>query len=66
MAVIVESELDALLLYQEAGDIALMVALGSVVKRPDQGIHARLKLAQIILNALTLMKPEQRKLGDSS
>jgi DNA primase len=52
VAVIVESELDALLLYQEAGDIALMIALGSVAKRPDQGIHARLKLAQIILNAL--------------
>jgi DNA primase len=50
VAVIVESELDALLLYQEAGDIALMIALGSVAKRPDQRIHERLKLAQIILN----------------
>jgi DNA primase len=51
-AVVVESELDALLLCQEAGDMALMIALGSVAKRPDQGIHARLKRAQIILNAL--------------
>jgi DNA primase len=51
-AVVVESELDALLLCQEAGDMALMIALGSVAKRPDQGIHTRLKRAKIILNAL--------------
>ena len=51
-AVVIESELDALLLCQEAGDITLMIALGSVAKRPDQGIHTRLKRAKIILNAL--------------
>lgn len=50
--VIVESELDALLLCQEAGEMAVIIALGSVVKRPDQGIHARLKRAKVILNAL--------------
>ncbi|SEM78590.1 CHC2 zinc finger [Syntrophus gentianae] len=50
--VIVESDLDALLLGQEAGDMALMVSLGSVVKRPDKGLHTCLKRANIILNAL--------------
>ena len=51
-AVIVESELDAMLLCQEAGDLALMIALGSVAIRPDTNTHARLKRAKIILNAL--------------
>jgi len=50
--VIVESELDAILLNQEAGNLALIVALGSVAKRPDLGLHAILKRAMIILNAL--------------
>ena len=50
--VVVESELDALLLDQECGNMALIAALGSVAKRPDTGLHARLRQASLILNAL--------------
>ena len=50
--IIVESELDALFLSQEAGDWALIVALGSVAKQPDKGLHAILMKSKIILNAL--------------
>jgi len=50
--VVVESELDALLLNQEAGHMCLIVALGSVAKRPDTGVHASLRRASLILNAL--------------
>ena len=52
VVVVVESELDALLLNQEAGHMCLIVALGSVAKRPDKGLHARLRRASLILNAL--------------
>lgn len=50
--VVVESELDAILLDQEIGDIAGIVALGSVSKRPDIDTYRVLQQAAIILVAL--------------
>ena len=50
--VVVESELDGLLLNQEAGHMCLIVALGSVAKRPDMWLHARLRRASLILSVL--------------
>ena len=50
--VIVESELDGMLLTQEVGDLAAVVALGSVSARPDATTHELLCRAQIILLAL--------------
>lgn len=50
--VVVEAELDALLLNQETENMCLIVALGSVAKRPDTELHARLRRASLILNAL--------------
>lgn len=50
--VIVEAELDAILLSQEAGDLVGMVALGSASTRPDKAAAAKLSKAAHILNAL--------------
>lgn len=50
--VIVESELDAILLSQEAGDLVSCVALGSAGNRPDEETTDRLKKAGSILIAL--------------
>ena len=50
--VIVESELDALLLNQVAGDFVFVVAMGTATARPDIKTHALLKEAPIILIAL--------------
>jgi DNA primase len=50
--VIVESELDALLLNQEAGDFIFVVAMGTATARPDIQTHALLKEAPLILIAL--------------
>lgn len=50
--VIVESELDAVLLDQEAGDLAGVVALGSSSTRPDQKTVSELEKSAVILNAL--------------
>ncbi|MCX5827601.1 MAG: CHC2 zinc finger domain-containing protein [Deltaproteobacteria bacterium] len=50
--VLVESELDSILLRQEAGDLATIVALGSVSAKPDATTHDLLNRAQIILLAL--------------
>jgi DNA primase len=49
---VVESELDGLLLYQEAGDIIGIVALGAAQVRPDQENHLLLSQADRILFAL--------------
>ncbi|MEW6262167.1 MAG: primase-helicase zinc-binding domain-containing protein [Thermodesulfobacteriota bacterium] len=49
---IVESELDGFLLWQEAGDLTGVVALGSASIRPDAETAERLKAASIILVAL--------------
>ena len=48
----VEAELDALLLYQEAGDLAAMMATGSAQYKPDAEVFARLKEAPAVLVAL--------------
>ncbi len=50
--VIVESELDTLLLNQEAGDLTGVVALGSASNRPDQRTTKLLRGARQILVAL--------------
>ncbi|MHC1791995.1 CHC2 zinc finger domain-containing protein [Solidesulfovibrio sp.] len=50
--IVVESELDAMLLAQEAGDLVNVLALGSASLRPDAEAHARLEAAPIILLAL--------------
>lgn len=49
---IVESELDALLLSQEAGDFVFVVAMGTATARPDIQTHKLLKEAPLILIAL--------------
>lgn len=49
---VVESELDALLLAQEAGDLVGVVALGSVGKRPDAETWNILCRAKAVLVAL--------------
>ncbi len=49
---IVESELDALLLWQEAGDYFTVVGLGSCTARPDPATLALLRKASLILDCL--------------
>lgn len=51
-AVIVESELDGLLLNQEAGDLAGVVAMGSAQAKPDRITHGLLTAAAVILVSL--------------
>lgn len=51
-AVIVESELDAILINQQAGDLVTTVALGSVSMRPDPELHAHLVTMDAVLVAL--------------
>ena len=50
--ILVESELDAILISQMAGDLASAVALGSVSVRPDAETHDFLKTAEIIILSL--------------
>lgn len=50
--VVVESELDGLLLQQEAGDLAAVVALGSAQAKPDARADALLRSAKTILVSL--------------
>ena len=51
-AVIVESELDGILLNQEAGDLAGFVAMGTATGRPDRKTHDALTGKELILVAL--------------
>lgn len=51
-AVIVESELDGLLLSQEAGDLCAVVAMGTATAKPDRETHGLLKLMPVILISL--------------
>ena len=51
-AVIVESELDGLLLNQEAGDLAGVLAMGTATARPDTSTHEALKTAAVVLVSL--------------
>lgn len=50
--VVVESELDALLIAQEAGELAGVIALGTAGAKPDAGTDAQLAGAAAILVAL--------------
>lgn len=50
--VVVESELDGLLLHQEAGDLVGLVALGNAQSRPDREAAALLSRARLILVGL--------------
>jgi hypothetical protein len=47
-----ESELDALLLHQEAGDLVNVISLGNAQSRPDQGAAETLNQSQLILVSL--------------
>ena len=51
VAVVVESELDALLIAQVAGDLVTAVALGSAQAKPDAETHALLDRAPLILQS---------------
>ena len=51
-AVIVESELDGLLLDQEAGDLSGVVAMGTATAKPGKRTHELLKSLPVILIAL--------------
>lgn len=51
-AIVVESELDALLLAQEVGDIATAIALGNATGKPDTEAHEMLSAAEVVLVAL--------------
>jgi hypothetical protein len=50
--VIVESELDAIMIHEQAGDVCGAVALGSNSAHPDVAAEKILKEAAVILNAL--------------
>ena len=50
--VVVESELDGLLIHQEAGDIAGVIAMGSASNRPDQETDRTLRAAGVVLVSL--------------
>lgn len=50
--VIVESELDALLIHQDANDLVGVVAMGSAQKKPDRYLHRCLEAASRMLVAL--------------
>jgi hypothetical protein len=50
--VVVESELDAMLIHQEAGDLITIIVLGSSQIRPDRETLKLLKQADVILIAL--------------
>jgi hypothetical protein len=51
VAVVVESELDAMLVHQEAGNLADVVCLGNVSARPDHQAADVLKQSRLILVA---------------
>jgi DNA primase len=50
--VVVESELDAILLNQEAGSLCTVIALGNAQARPDQTTTELLQAAGVVLVAL--------------
>ena len=50
--IIVESELDAILLWQEVGDLVGVIAMGSAVMKPDQETSIMLHQAKKILVSL--------------
>lgn len=50
--ILVESELDAILIYQEAGDLITSVSMGNSTSHPDKATESIFKNAKLILNAL--------------
>jgi len=50
--VVLESELDALMIHEKAGDIVCVIALGNAQSRPDRITDKILKQAELILLAL--------------
>jgi len=61
--VIVESELDCLLISQEASDLIGVVALGSAALKPDSELHERLMNAKTVLCALDSDAPGAKAVG---
>ena len=51
-AVVVESEIDGLLLSQEAGDLVTCVSMGTATAKPDRITHEILTAAAVILVSL--------------
>jgi DNA primase len=49
---VVESELDGILMNQDAGDIVGVIAMGSAQAKPDSELHARLMKAERVLVCL--------------
>lgn len=61
--IIVESELDAILIQQEAADLVCSIALGGVSKKPDTETHDFLKGASLILLSLDFDDAGKKKYG---
>jgi hypothetical protein len=59
--IIVESELDALLIHQDAGDVVTTIALGSAQARPDGLSSNILSNAKLILIALDTGTTEKKE-----
>jgi DNA primase len=59
--IIVESELDAILIQQEAVDLVCSIALGGVSKKPDVELHELLKRAPLILLSLDFDDPGKKR-----
>jgi len=59
--IIVESELDAILIQQEASDLVCNIALGGVSKKPDTQLHKWLKQASLILLSLDFDDPGKKR-----
>ena len=51
-AIVVESELDAILLSQETGDLVTCISMGTAPAKPDVNTHATLTAAAVILISL--------------
>lgn len=52
VAVVVETELDAMMLAERVGDIAVCMSTGSAQRKPDADAADRLRSARLVLNAL--------------
>lgn len=59
--VLVESLLDAVLVWQEAGDVAAAVALTGASKRPDAGTTAFLRTSPLVLWSLDFDGPGKKE-----
>lgn len=59
--IIVESELDAILIQQEAANLVCSIALGGVSKKPDIELHRLLKRAPLILLSLDFDDPGKKR-----